>query len=212
MPPHTRKGGKLRLLASGPVNTSGLPVLPVELLHEIVSHLPCTPIPCLSWHVLSGDHLARSTALRALSETCQRLRSVFLAHAWSHVEVCASAKISPSYKFRGRPGERRNMWSMKLAIDLARELVRQTEILTVRNPALAPEVRTLSVALSESSADTLFPEFLRSLSLLPNLETLQIIRAPYAYEKSTWLSAFEKHKFNFPSIRTLVSTGMLSPS
>ncbi|KAJ7149119.1 hypothetical protein C8R46DRAFT_916479 [Mycena filopes] len=205
MPPHTRKGGKLRLLASGPVNTSGLPVLPVELLHEIVSYFPCAPVPCLSWHVLSKDHLARSNAIRALSETCQQLRRVFLAHAWAHVEICASAKISPLYKFKARTWpmhRRRSLWSEDLAMDLARELVRQTETLTVRNPAFAAEVRTFSVALSNSSADTLFPELLRCLSLLPNLETLQIIRAPYQVKHLR--SALEGHTFNFQSIRTLV--------
>ncbi|KAJ7185910.1 hypothetical protein C8R46DRAFT_388326 [Mycena filopes] len=209
MAPHTRKGGKLRLLASGPVNTSGLPVLPVELLHEIVSHFPCAPVPCLSWHVLSGDHLARSKGIRALSETCQRLRRVFLAHAWRHVEVCASLKISTLDKFKARTwpaGKGRFLWSEDLAMDLARELVRQTKILTIRNPTFASEVRTFSVALSESSADTLFPEFFQCLSLLPNLETLQVIFAPHRMDhlRITLDQGLERNTFNFPSIRTLV--------
>ncbi|KAJ7185890.1 hypothetical protein C8R46DRAFT_881011 [Mycena filopes] len=205
MPPHTRRGGNLRLLASGPVNTIGLPVLPVELLHEIVSHLPGAPVPCLSWHVLSKDHLARSQGLRALSETCQRLRRVFLAQAWQHVEVCASPKISSLYKFKARTwpvGERRFLWSEDLAMDLARELARQTEILTIRNPAFAAQVRTFSVALSESSADTLFPEFFQCLALLRNLETLQIIFAPPG---TYYLHlALDRNILSFQSIRTLV--------
>ncbi|KAJ7185919.1 hypothetical protein C8R46DRAFT_1343087 [Mycena filopes] len=179
MPPQLRNGGTLRLAASRHLNTTGLPALPVELLHEIVSHLPCTPVPCLSWYyVLSEDHLARSTALRVLSEICRRLRSVFLARAWRHVEI----SLFP--------------------LDLADELVRKMNILTTHNPALAAEVRTFSVALSDSSADTVFPQLIRCLSLLPNLETLQITRAPLQYRQEYLHSVFAGH--TFPSVRTLV--------
>ncbi|KAJ7017168.1 hypothetical protein C8F04DRAFT_1157368 [Mycena alexandri] len=180
MPPHTRRGGRLRILS--PLNATGLPALPAELLHETISHLSSTPVPCLDWHVLSNNYLERSSTLRALSETCKRLRGVFLALAWEHVEVCASPKVSALYKFKTRiwaaTDRPAHIWSTDLAMDFARELVRQTETITIRNPALTLSVRTFSVALSDSSAGTLLPEFFRCLSLLPNLETLQVIRAP----------------------------------
>ncbi|KAJ6562263.1 hypothetical protein B0H19DRAFT_1143996 [Mycena capillaripes] len=70
------------------------------------------------------------------------------------------------------------------------------EIVTVRNPSLASEVkrvqslpsfrkftilRIVTVLLSEWSADTVFREFFRCLSLLPNLDTVQLVRAPYSF-------------------------------
>ncbi|KAJ7735749.1 hypothetical protein B0H16DRAFT_1575282 [Mycena metata] len=205
MPPHTRRGGRLRILASGPLNTTGLPSLPPELLHEIISYLSSTPIPCLDWHVLSSNYLERSSTLRALSQTCKRFRSVFLALAWEHVEVCASPKVSPLYKFKTRTwpatDSRFRLWSSQLAMDFARELVRQTEIITIRNPVLALFVRTFSVVLSDYSAETLLPEFYRCLSLLPNLETLQVTRAPSSLEKQLRAECLGH---TLPSVRTLV--------
>ncbi|KAJ7099180.1 hypothetical protein C8R44DRAFT_988666 [Mycena epipterygia] len=206
MPPRTRQGGR-RLMALGiPINTTGLPSLPVEILHEIVSHLCAVPVPCSYYHVLSRTYLERAQALRALSETCQRLRTVFLAYAWERLEVCASPKVSDVYVYKGRqrpPKYRWQIWSKDLALEFARELVRQTEIVTVRNPALAKEVRITTVVLSEWSAATVFPEFFRCLSLLPNLHTIQLLRAPHdGYGRLELETA--AMGYTFPSVRTLV--------
>ncbi|KAJ6597575.1 hypothetical protein DFH09DRAFT_82676 [Mycena vulgaris] len=103
MPPRTRKA---RLMALGPVNTTGLPALPVETLHEIISHFAGAPLPCPSHiaRVLSRMHLERPKALRVLSETCRRLRSVFLTPAWERLEACASESVPDTYRFPVRRG------------------------------------------------------------------------------------------------------------
>ncbi|KAJ6597590.1 hypothetical protein DFH09DRAFT_1304381 [Mycena vulgaris] len=158
-------------MALGPVNTTGLPSLPVEILQEIVSHLPGGPVPCTVYMsgVLLGTHLARSKALRALSETCRRLRDVFIASAWEHIEACVS---------RGTSWDLFSLFSLfelsrsSIARELARELVRQTEVINIRNPSLAEHVRVVSVVLTEWYAETVYPEFFSSLSLLPNLNTI----------------------------------------
>ncbi|KAJ7120202.1 hypothetical protein C8R44DRAFT_672034 [Mycena epipterygia] len=181
MPPRTRNGGRARLVELGlPINTTGLPSLPVEILHEIVSHLVGAPVPCADFHVLSRTHLERPQTLRPLSETCQRLRSVFLARALEHLEVCASHKVSETYVYRNHLYRHRSMlWSTHISMEFARELVRQAEIVTVRNPALAQEVKIVTAVLSDWSAPTVLPEFFKCLSVLNNLHTIQIIRTPH---------------------------------
>ncbi|KAJ6624681.1 hypothetical protein B0H10DRAFT_2005612 [Mycena sp. CBHHK59/15] len=44
MPPRTRGAGRVRLMALGPVNTTGLAALPVETLLEITAHLKTVPV------------------------------------------------------------------------------------------------------------------------------------------------------------------------
>ncbi|KAJ7127245.1 hypothetical protein C8R43DRAFT_1028132 [Mycena crocata] len=211
MAPRTRNGGRARLLALGvPINTTGLPALPVEILHEITSHLTSAPVPCKEDQVLASNYLERSVALRALAETCTRLRSVFLVAAWQHLEVCASTKVS-GVSLNGRRRFLSSLWFRELSMGLARELVRQMEIVTIRNPTLAQEVRIVTVVLSDSSAATIIPEFFAVLNMLPRLETLQILRAPYPswfYRGNNWVKSdpFGENVdagHVFPTIRTL---------
>ncbi|KAJ7089019.1 hypothetical protein C8R43DRAFT_1082298 [Mycena crocata] len=176
MPPRTRTSDRRLIELGVPVNTTGLPALPVEILHEITSYLTSVPVPCKDFHVLSRIYLERSTTLRALSETSKRLRSVFLAAAWERVEVCATVKVPDDYRHPSRVGSNKDIWSHDLTVDFARELVRQMEIVTIRNPVLAQEVKVVTVVLSERSADTIFPEFFRFLGQLPRLHTIQILR------------------------------------
>ncbi|KAJ6605065.1 hypothetical protein B0H10DRAFT_2077065, partial [Mycena sp. CBHHK59/15] len=89
MPPRTRGAGRVRLMAL-PVNTTGLAALLVETLLEITAHLKTVPVPChtSSLYCLSCVYLEHLNPLRALSETCKRLRNVFLEQA------CASTRVS----------------------------------------------------------------------------------------------------------------------
>ncbi|KAJ7907122.1 hypothetical protein B0H13DRAFT_1618778 [Mycena leptocephala] len=213
MPPRTRNAGRGRILALGiPVNTTGLPSVPGEILDEIVSHLSDVPIPLFEAHVLSCTYLEHTETLRALSETCRRLRNVFLVRAWQRLEVCASRRVSDGYEYRGRRYQQNSssLWSNELAKDFAQELVRQMEIVTVRSPALASEVRIVTVILSEYCATTVFPEFFRCLSLLPNLHTIQIVKAPKIFasrfgynRKSPEPLGHALSGYTFPSVRTL---------
>ncbi|KAJ6481576.1 hypothetical protein C8R47DRAFT_1134854 [Mycena vitilis] len=198
MSPRTRAEVKrAQLLAPGSlVNTSGLPSLPVEILGEIVSCLST----CRGFYFQHVRNLEYTQSLRALSETSQRLRSVLLGCAQSRSLDCGTS--SPGWR------ESRDM----LAREFAEELVRQLEVVTVRNPALASEVLIITVFLSKWSADTVFAEFFRWLAITPNLHTVQILRAPdidtrrFNYRKLNDPQAFGRALRNsrFPGIRTLV--------
>ncbi|KAJ7693819.1 hypothetical protein B0H17DRAFT_1330174 [Mycena rosella] len=103
-----------------------------------------------------------------------RLRTVFLARTWERLEVCASSKVSDSYVYKGHGYPpyaqiRFALWSTELATEFSQELLRQIEIVSVHNPALAVEVRVVTVVLSPLSAATIFPRF---------LDTVQVLRVP----------------------------------
>jgi hypothetical protein len=134
-----------------PLNTSNpgsapvldLPSLPVEILHEITTHLRDVPVPCSEYRVLCCTYLERTDALHALSATCRRLRSVFLEPYWEHLEVCASQKVSDAYIYAGfhyNRGFGFALWSLELAEDFARELLQKMTVVT-RRPELAVHVR-----------------------------------------------------------------------
>ncbi|KAJ7481956.1 hypothetical protein FB451DRAFT_1444746, partial [Mycena latifolia] len=194
----------------GPVNTAGLLSLPVETFHLITSYFVGAPIPCTISKVLPGMHLERPEALRALSHTCRRLRSVFLAQAWERLEVCASRSVVES---RERSALYEINRSKKLAKDLARELVRQTEILSPQPPLLIYR-SIVSVVLAGWSADTVFPAFFHCLSLLPHLETIQVLLFPSIFSKTMTGNTFSRlipspldpalRGRIFPAVRTLI--------
>ncbi|KAJ7088218.1 hypothetical protein C8R43DRAFT_1142269 [Mycena crocata] len=177
-----RNSGRYLLELAALVKNTGFPALPAEVLHEIVSYYPSVPVPCRSAHVLSCIYLERIAVLRALSQTSKRLRSIFLPTAWEHFQVCASPKVPENYRYRpyrSGPGKSRSyLWSSELAVYFSGELVRQMEIVTLRQPALAQEIRIVTVVLSEWHTDTIFPQFFHFLSQLPSLYTIQILRAP----------------------------------
>ena len=139
MPPRTRSGRceKLadeRLMLAGPVNIRGFPSLPVELLLEVTSHLVRVPIPSYKQSVYSARYLAHHNTLRSLSQTCRSLRSIFLPHVWRRIEVCASKWIDNGWN-SGRKILK------TISKDIATELVRQLEIVTIRDPTLAQYVQ-----------------------------------------------------------------------
>ncbi|KAJ7653135.1 hypothetical protein DFH06DRAFT_527170 [Mycena polygramma] len=215
----TRSGGRPNLTDSTDPGSSdsGLTSLPVDVLDEIVSHFPTVSVPLLEAQILSCSYLIRTRTLLALSETCRRFRSVFLPSAWRHLEICASrrvvSQVTKSYYYNNHATkviDVEQRWGPQMATEFARELVWQMEVVTVRNPALASNVRVVSVLLSEWSAATVFPEFFRCLALLPNLHTIQIVRAPsksarrYGYKKLNDPFGRALSGYNFPGVRTLV--------
>ncbi|PBK65156.1 hypothetical protein ARMSODRAFT_892263 [Armillaria solidipes] len=180
------------LLSTGRANMTGLPVLPNELLLEILSYWPSIPIPAKDRRVFSERYMERFHALLALSQTCRSLRNVLLPLVWERLEACASRKplLSPLYHRKLiLPWEK----------EVATELVRQLEVVTVRDPTLAVYVRTISVTLSRFSADTVYLELARCLALLPNLHTLQICGVG---SSKALYEVF--HQRVFKSVKTLV--------
>ena len=139
MPLRTRSGRseKLadeRLMLAGPVNIRGFPSLPVELLLEVTSHLVRVPIPSYKLSLYPARYLAHHNTLRSLSQTCRSLRSIFLPHVWRRIEVRASKWIDNE----GNSGRKILKTIYK---DIATELVRQLEIVTIRDPTLAQYVQ-----------------------------------------------------------------------
>ncbi|GLB36739.1 hypothetical protein LshimejAT787_0310260 [Lyophyllum shimeji] len=134
---------------AGPVNTTGFPALPAELLLDHFAYP--LPVPALPKD-LEKTYADRAKLLRGLSQMCRSLRRAFLPV----VERIETLQRNASAK------------------SLATELIRQLEIVTVRDPSLAAYVKIVNVKLTYYSCDTVMEEFARCLALL-NLETIQIL-------------------------------------
>jgi hypothetical protein len=143
MAPRTRSNrvemlAREKMLASGQTfNTSGFAALPDELYLEIISHFPAYPIPCGYKSVKVQAVRDRHLTLLALSQTCRSLRPAFLRYLWQRIEVYDGMETGKGQLHRrhGRrsPSDKR----------YAEELVRQLEVVTVREPSLARHVKSV---------------------------------------------------------------------
>lgn len=125
-------------LRAGTANTKGFQALPTELLLEIISHFPAIPLPMRPQDrcsVYPASYLEKPRILRALSQMCRSLRSVFLPYVWQRIEVFANhSDRSPAVVGRRVKRSRVNK-------ELATELITQLEIVTIRDPTLAQYVK-----------------------------------------------------------------------
>ncbi len=115
-------------------NTSGLAILPDELLLEIVSYLPSLPAPSEKHN--SKDAMAyvkQRDLLHALSKSCRHLRRFFRPYVWRRLEVTSGMRIGKT--ILGPRGRKKGEAAY------ATELVRQLEIVTIRDPSLADHVQ-----------------------------------------------------------------------
>lgn len=175
------------------VNSKGFAVLPTELLLEIFSYLPSMPIPAQPGEH-HGQYRNRARILRGLSQMCRSLRSVFLPIVWEKIEVFVTF-TSVSGLGLGRRASRRS---------LAKELLRQLEVVTIRDPTLAAYVKIVNVIITDYSSSGVMEEFARCLALFKNLETIQILEAPKDYVPP-WLHFLKAFEIRvFPSVRTVV--------
>ncbi|KAK0217259.1 hypothetical protein IW262DRAFT_1275785, partial [Armillaria fumosa] len=150
-------------LSTGRANMTGLPVRPNQLLFDRLYYWPSISIPAKDWCVFKEIYVQGFHALPALSYTCRALRKVFLPLVWQRLEASGRRKLLLSPLYHSKlvlPWEK----------EVATELVRELEVVIVRNPPLAV---TISVTLWRFSADTVYLEFARCLALLQNLHTLQ---------------------------------------
>jgi len=117
------------------VNTSGLAVLPDELLLEIVAYLPSPPAPS-ERHTFEDAtaYMEQHDIFLALSITCQRLRRFFRPYLWRRLEVTSGMCIGETI-LHPRSGGKEG------AVAHATELVRLLEIVTIRDPSLAEYVQ-----------------------------------------------------------------------
>ena len=133
-PPAAKKPSKRAKLSgldtdSKPQNTSGLAILPDELLLEVLSYYPDSKPEVSEYSRKDADaHFSRRERLIALSETCRNLRRFLRPYVWCRIEVLDRMTTA---------GEE----TLKTEEQLALELVRQLEIVTIRDPSLAEYVK-----------------------------------------------------------------------
>ncbi|KDR79844.1 hypothetical protein GALMADRAFT_136435 [Galerina marginata CBS 339.88] len=153
-------------------NTKGLPILPDELLLEIMLSYPVSMPDPLSTNIQgylavaeeTNKHLKRRAILTALSQTCKNLRRFFRPYIWSRIEVCSGMHV-----FGTALGDaNQNHWKYNL------ELVRQLEIVTVRDPSLAQYVKLLNVEITDYSTRRILTELARCIALFPNLRLVKL--------------------------------------
>jgi len=192
-----------KVACSGPANVTGfnLAVLPPELLLEIVEYFPSIPVPCGYMEKPVDKTLCdRQFTLRTLSQLCRSFRNLLLPYVWRHIEVCSvkSTTLQAQTRITGVWGE---FWPWEK--EIAVELVRQLEIMTIRNPAYAAHVQTVSVFIGEHSIRNVLRELARCLALMPNLKTLQ-----YHGVHLDHVSAGAFLGYSYPSIRTVVGCNL----
>ncbi|KAF9033155.1 hypothetical protein BJ165DRAFT_1515873 [Panaeolus papilionaceus] len=179
MPPWTRSNGAPItapefLIASAsrkPVNCTGFASLPNELYGEIASHIPRVPVSCyttkeheeFTQQETPSEKFDRHRTLYSLSQTCRALRSAFLRYLWETIEV---------YDGFGLIGRKRlPLWNRRIKLHskskklrmYAEELLRQLEIVTIRNTTLAQHVKSLNVLILSYSFVPVFKELLRCI-------------------------------------------------
>ena len=118
------------------VNNRGFAALADEIYLEIVSHIPSVPIPT-SIDLKSYPEIRRSRheTFLSLTQTSRSLRRFFWRYLWQHIEVREGTKIGD--KNDTLKNTRTPTSHKKYAI----ELVRQLEIVTIRNPQLAQYIK-----------------------------------------------------------------------
>ncbi|KAF8063486.1 hypothetical protein FPV67DRAFT_247068 [Lyophyllum atratum] len=182
--------------------------VPPEIWLEILSFLPSVQIPTRRIShspLLPSSTLARQEALRALSQTCRVFRDKFLSVLWDRFEVCATLGQveTPAWRDKGLPSE-----DLNRNFDLSGAWYKDiAEALETKSKGLqqslehAKLVHKVSVALTRCNAPTALGAFVRCLHALPNLHTLQILRA-HTQMTGHLKSAFDGH--SFPAIQTIV--------
>jgi hypothetical protein len=142
-----RRGeGRLKGPPTSPhgANTRGFAALADEIYLEILSSIPSVPIPT-SNRSDSYPEIRRSRheTLLSLSQTSRSLRRFFWRYLWQRIEVGEGMKF---WDEDGTSTDTPYLGSSANAIgqkQYATELVRQLEIVTVRNPQLAQYVKSV---------------------------------------------------------------------
>jgi hypothetical protein len=127
-----------------PVNTHGFANLADEIYLEIVSYIPSVPIPTPSSSEPYPEiRRSRHETLLSLSQTCRSLRRVFWRYLWQRIEVREGMRIGDEAKTLRNTPCLGNTWDATGHKKYAKELVRQLEIVTIRNPQLAQYVKSV---------------------------------------------------------------------
>ena len=135
------------------VNSPGFTTLADEIYLEIVSHIPSVPIPTpKSIYLKSYPEIRRSRheTFLSLSQTSRSLHRFFWRYLWQRIEV------REGMKFEGKDGTLQNSDIRTSCKNYAIELVRQLEVVTIRNPQLAQYVKWVLLELFALQLDRLW--------------------------------------------------------
>lgn len=161
-----------------PTNTRGFSSLPAELYHEIASHYGSSHVSSKQQTVYDGKPFERRATLLALSQTCVKLRGIFLPLAWQQVELCEAQEFSSG-------------------------LTRLLKVVTLYNPALSSYVKAVNVVVPNDPSTTTFEELAYFLRLLPNLLTIQLLNLQDKFA-TAFSKAFDHKKCILLRVRTLL--------
>ncbi|KDR77401.1 hypothetical protein GALMADRAFT_245595 [Galerina marginata CBS 339.88] len=195
------------LIAS--VNTTGLPTLPDELLLEIMSYYPIhtdTMSLSSSWRNRTWKpedaraHAEWRDTLLSLSQTCRNFRRFFRPYLWRRIEVCAGMHVGD-----GVLGSDDRSFNT--------ELVRQLEIVTVRDPSLAEYVKLLNIEVRDFSTQHVLAELARCMALFPNLHSVRLYIPSRECSSSKVLSLAQKafSKYIYPQIDSVTVSHIAYP-
>ncbi|KAJ7588324.1 hypothetical protein C8J56DRAFT_67920 [Mycena floridula] len=202
-----------RLIRAGiTVNHQGLPALPTEMLLEISSHYAIFDVTRVSDHrMLPAKYLEYRAALKALSQTCKSLRSVFLPILWQRIEACASPVLSAETTSRS---ELRMTQPARESLQryITKALLEQMETVTVRNPALAQQVRIFHAIILDLSYETTLPAIAECMKQLPNLQTVYFVGHDLQkFGSMCSLVSRTFREFTYPSVRNVVLFDQCNP-
>jgi len=130
----------------------GITFLPSEILLEIVSGFSDDP------SIDAAEYREGLNIIRALSQTCRELRSVYLPLLWKQVEACSTAG------------------PVAWHIQVGSALERKSKGLLQSN-YLISFVQVIIVSLTRYQTAIILPAFAQCLSILPNLHTIKIVHA-----------------------------------
>ncbi|KAF8968949.1 hypothetical protein BDZ97DRAFT_1915648 [Flammula alnicola] len=174
------------------VNTSGLPVFPDELLLEVLSYYPGTSKATLKSDAIDVNaRLARREALNSLSKTCHNLRKFFRPYIWECIEVCSGMQVGNTILHNGTKTRDRKF---------ALELLRQLEIVTIRDPTLAKYVKVVNVEVQDYSFKAVLTELARCLALFSNLRTVKL-----QLVGTNWEADDIFRRYSYPQIRFVIA-------
>ncbi|KDR79824.1 hypothetical protein GALMADRAFT_136419 [Galerina marginata CBS 339.88] len=191
-------------------NTRGLSGLPDELLLEIMSSYPVSRPDSLltdyqDYRVLAEEankQIKRRDTLTALSQTCGNLRRFVRPYIWSRIEVCPGMHVAGTVLCDPSQNQ---LTAAENRIFNA-ELVRQLEIVTVRDPSLAQYIKLVHIEVVDCSTPRVLEELARCISLFPNLRLVKLRIEPPS-RKADKLAALEGKAFSqysYPQIDQVV--------
>lgn len=191
-------------------NTTGLAILPDELLLEILAYYPDNE-PELNEDIGrdADAHFARRERLIALSQTCRNLRRFLRPYVWCRIEVFTGMRVSTGILTTKR--------------QLAFELIRQLEIVTIRDPSLAEYVKyvypngnlepltlltfgmssIVNVMIGEYAVRNVVGELMRCLAIFPNVHTFKVNYTPLTILLREAITRGFSHCKVFPQIRSI---------